>query len=72
MEAKRLMAFFLLCVIVIASVHVHTVDAGSDDASEMCYNNCFHRCKLDSTNSHGHCQAKCGMECITGLVTGTI
>ncbi|KAF9622585.1 hypothetical protein IFM89_032484 [Coptis chinensis] len=60
--AKKTLALFVICIVVLAAmVHLGEVNA-SEERYKTCYNSCYGECKT-SGKGHTACEIKCDEEC---------
>ncbi|CAK9151100.1 unnamed protein product [Ilex paraguariensis] len=59
--AKKLVAVFLMCIVVLAAVHVHEVVA-DEEVYKSCYAPCHQDCSSEG-NGYTFCEMKCDGDC---------
>lgn len=58
---KKIIASMLICIVVVATLHIQNVEA-TDSEYKECFNNCEDECK---SKGHGYtyCEMKCDTDC---------
>ncbi|XP_024020598.1 major pollen allergen Ole e 6 [Morus notabilis] len=61
--AKKLVALFVMCIVVVAAMHAREAEATNSEALyKACFLNCQDACKVEG-NGFTHCEVKCDTEC---------
>lgn len=69
--AKKLVALFVMCVVVVAALHAQEAEATADtDTFKNCFVNCQTDCHADG-NGYTFCEVKCDEECSAKEAAGT-
>ncbi|XP_059302686.1 major pollen allergen Ole e 6-like [Lycium barbarum] len=61
MEAKKLVAVFLMCMVVLTAVSVSKVEATEEEYKD-CYNTCHQECSQQG-QGYTFCEVKCDEDC---------
>ncbi|OIT38407.1 PREDICTED: major pollen allergen Ole e 6-like [Nicotiana attenuata] len=60
MEAKKVVAVFVMCMVVLSAVHVQVAEA--DEIFKRCFDNCQKEC-ADEGHGYTFCEMKCDADC---------
>lgn len=69
--ANKLVAVFLMCVVVVAAVHLSPVAA--DEKASAIWKDCFKHCEKDCLHAgtgYTNCEMKCDSECDAREIAG--
>ncbi|XP_055829159.1 uncharacterized protein LOC129898594 [Solanum dulcamara] len=74
MEAsKKLVAVFLVCIIVISSsVQVSMANEEKFEAASTDYIGCYNECQKECSGGYTHCEMKCDEDCTAKLLKDRI
>ncbi|KAL3536895.1 hypothetical protein ACH5RR_000261 [Cinchona calisaya] len=66
----KLVAVFLMFMVVVAAVHIHKAEATADTQQfKDCYNNCHKECFQDGkANGYTFCEMKCDADCASNEI----
>ncbi|KAF7848437.1 hypothetical protein BT93_L1946 [Corymbia citriodora subsp. variegata] len=60
--ANKLVAVFLMCIVVATALNVHTAEAAIDEQFKACFNTCHSECK-DGGLGTNFCEMRCDSDC---------
>ncbi|KAI3439410.1 uncharacterized protein J3R85_004832 [Psidium guajava] len=60
--ANKLVAAFLVCIVVAAALNIRTAEAAIDEKFKSCFNTCESECKAEG-NGSTTCEIRCDNEC---------
>lgn len=69
--ANKLVAVFLMCIVVAVALNVHAAEAATDEKFKACFNTCHRECTADAHGST-FCEIKCDGDCTAKEVAGTL
>lgn len=63
--AKKLVAVFLMLVVVVAALHIREAEAEDGDHQEYkeCFGNCLKECEDGNAHGQTYCEMSCDTEC---------
>ncbi|KAI3908512.1 hypothetical protein MKX01_009314 [Papaver californicum] len=63
--ARKITAFFVMCIVLVATFYVHETAAAVDATEEFrsCFNTCKDECLAAQSGQNTHCEIKCDNEC---------
>ncbi|XP_008235389.1 PREDICTED: major pollen allergen Ole e 6-like [Prunus mume] len=63
--AKKLVAVFLMLVVVVAALHIREAEAEDGDHKEYkeCFGNCLKECEDGDAHGQTYCEMSCDTEC---------
>ena len=69
---KQFVAVFLMCMVVVAAVHIHKAEATTAQQFSDCYNSCYNGCHQDGKGIGAtFCEMKCDADCVAKETKGT-